>query len=109
MVTHLDLRREARGHVIMPGAIRHNVTCRAEVAVTDLSARGCRIISSGQDLVLGSALFVRLDQLAPLRATVRWDEAGIIGLEFDRPLYIPVMDHLLIRWPAPLTPELAAI
>lgn len=93
----------------MPGAIRHSVTCRAEIAVTDLSTAGCRIGTRNGELALGSALFVKLDHLAPLRATVRWHEAGIAGLEFDRPLYVPVLEHLLKHWPAGKTPELAAI
>lgn len=109
MTFQLDLRREMRGRVIMPGAIRHNVTCRAEVAIADLSTSGCRINRPGQDLAIGSAVFVRLHELAPLRAMVRWNQAGLTGLEFEQPLYIAVLDHLLNQWQVRMTAELVAI
>lgn len=109
MVLQRDQRREDRGSVVLPGGIRHNVTSRAEVKVTDLSARGCRIEAPGRDLDQGSAVFIRLDQLAPLRANVRWYEAGFAGLEFDQPLYVAVLDHLIARWPNRMTAELVTI
>lgn len=102
-----DSRRKAlRGSVAMPGRVRHNVTRRANVAIADLSAHGCRIEAADDEVAVGSPVFVRLDGLAPLRATVRWHEGGVAGLEFDHPLYIPVLDHLLKQWSLGVTAEL---
>jgi len=109
MFFQLDLRREERERVIMPGGIRYDVTSRTVVTVADLSTSGCRIDQPGHDLALGSIVFVRLDHLAPLRARVRWNEPGIAGLEFEQPLYIPVLNHLLNRWRNNITTNLAAI
>ena len=107
MVSFLDTRRrERRGTVAMPGAIRHNVTCRSNVSVGDLSARGCRILTRDEGITVGTSVFVRLNELAPLRATVRWRGEGSAGLEFDHPLYIPVLDHLLNHWSFTMTAEL---
>lgn len=92
-------RREDRDRVAMPGRLRRNVTCRTEVGVIDLSAHGCRIDTGGSALAIGSSVFVRLDELGALRATVRWQEDRIAGLEFDSPLYAPVVDHLVAHWP----------
>lgn len=99
-------RREYRGNVEMPGALRHNVTCRSNVSVSDLSVRGCRIATSAEGIAVGASVFVRLSELAPLRATVRWSGKGMVGLEFNQPLYIPVLDHLLNLWPFTMTAEL---
>ena len=102
-----DSRRKAlRGSVAMPGRVRHNITRRANVAIADLSAHGCRIEAAEAEVAIGSPVFVRLDGLAPLRATVRWQDGAIAGLEFDHPLYIPVLDHLLKQWSFEVTPEL---
>lgn len=97
MATIFDLRRESRGLVTMPGRIRHKINHRCEVAVTNLSRFGCRVVGSA-DCAVGSTLFVRLDQLAALRTTVRWRSGSVIGLEFDSPLYLPVLDHLMRNW-----------
>ncbi len=99
-------RRERRGTVAMPGALRYNVTCRSKVSVSDLSSHGCRVSTCDEGLVVGASVFVRLNDLAPLRATVRWRCAGIVGLEFDHPLYLPVLDHLLGHWPFTVTADL---
>ena len=106
MATEQTRRRERRGNVAMPGTIRHNVTCRSSVAISDLSARGCRIVTTDEGISAGTSLFVRLNHLAPLRATVRWRGQGNMGLEFDQPLYIPVLDHLLDQWPFAMIAEL---
>lgn len=107
MTAFKDSRRRAlRGSVVMPGGVRHSLTRRASVSIADLSANGCRIETTDEEIAIGSPVFVRLDGLAPLRATVRWRDAGVAGLEFDHPLYIPVMDHLLKQWSQGVTPEL---
>lgn len=99
-------RREPRGSIAMPGAIRHNVTCRTPVSISDLSARGCRVWTTDDSIGVGSCVFVRLNDLAPLRATARWRRGASVGLEFDQPLYIPVLDHLLGQWTFAMTVEL---
>lgn len=99
MSRQFNIRREARDRIAMPGRLRRNVTCRTEVGVLDLSPNGCRIDTGGSLLAIGSPVFVRLDQLGAVRATVRWQEDRIAGLEFDSPLYPPVVDHLVANWP----------
>jgi hypothetical protein len=99
-------RREQRGSVVMQGAIRHNITCRTPVSISDLSARGCRVFTADEGIGIGSCVFVRLNDLAPLRATARWRRGGNVGLEFDQPLYLPVLDHLLNHWQFTMTVEL---
>lgn len=104
-----ELRYEERGDVMMPGKLRHNVTCRTETDVIDLSTRGCRISVREKGITVGSTAFIRLDNLAPLRATVRWHAAGFAGVEFDWPLYLPVHDHLLNAWRFTVAAKLAPI
>lgn len=99
-------RSDRRGSVTMSGAIRHNVTCRSGVSINDLSARGCRILTDDEGIAVGTSVYVRLDKLAPLRATARWRNGDQVGLEFDQPLYVAVLDHLLGQWHFPKTVEL---
>lgn len=91
-------RRELRGQLAMPGTTRDGTASRCSVAVTDLSAHGCRVTFDNGDLNHVAQLVISLDNLAPQRAHVRWRNRLTAGLEFDQPLYPPVVDHLLSKW-----------
>lgn len=98
-------RREPRGQLAMPGAARDGSVSRCGVAVTDLSTHGCRIIFANNELDNALQVFISLDNLAPQRAHVRWRNRLTAGLEFEQPLYLPVVDHLLAKWKSDLMGE----
>lgn len=98
MNEELVRRREPRGQLAMPGTTRDGTTSRCSVAVTDLSTHGCRVIFANDELSHAGQLVISLDNLAPQRAHVRWRNRLTAGLEFDQPLYLPVVDYLLSKW-----------
>ena len=88
-------RRKCRRKVIsVPGKIRTGRGVAHHVAITDLSEGGCCAIEPGGSLTEGTAVSIRVGQLDPIDATVRWAGGGGIGLEFQRPLYGPVFEHI---------------
>ena len=74
--------------------------CRArggsasELVVLDLTMAGCMVSTGGLTLKVDQRILVKLRPLEVLPATVRWVEDRTAGLEFERPLYKPVLDHL---------------
>jgi hypothetical protein len=82
----------------MPARIRSRFSNRAQIVVTDLSPNGCRILAKEGELCDDQLAFIRLDQLEPWRARIRWRHFQVAGLEFDRTLYLPVVEHLANHW-----------
>lgn len=93
-----DKRRDDRHLILLPGRMRTMRAVTVHVAVTDLSPTGCQILGNADLFGIGQAVFIRLGQIEPLKATVRWRNFQIGGLEFDRPLYLPVAEHLAREW-----------
>lgn len=60
----------------------------------DLSETGCRFYDRRTVLKIGSALTIRIETLGPFDATVRWIEQDVVGVQFARPLYGPVFEHI---------------
>ncbi len=94
----IERRREPRGQLAMPGTTRDGHASRCCVAVTDLSTYGCRIIFASDGMGHAVQLIIGLDNLAPQRAHMRWRDRLTAGLEFEQPLYLPVVDHLVAKW-----------
>ena len=92
-------RCEDRQRLSIPAELRFAMTLRSAAEVTDLSAHGCRIRRCSYPFEPGTPVFVRLEGLAPIRGTVRWYQVDESGIEFDQPLYLPVLEHLLAQWP----------
>jgi hypothetical protein len=66
------------------------------VRVHDISEHGCKV-----DIVerpsVGETVWVKFEQLEPVRSTVRWAKDFAVGLEFDRPIDVRVLEWLLSR------------
>jgi hypothetical protein len=74
--------------------------CRArggsasELVVLDLTMAGCMVATRGLTHKVGQRVLVKLRPLEVLAGTIRWVEDRTAGIEFERPLYKPVLDHL---------------
>jgi hypothetical protein len=64
------------------------------VVIHDLSALGCRIASAGLLLRPGARVLVRPDCIEGIPGIVRWTTPESAGIEFERELYAPLVDHL---------------
>lgn len=76
-------------------------TCRtslgrvADVILSNLSTDGCGL-SIGEDMVRpGQVVSVKLPSLEPLHGVVCWVKGKQAGVKFERPLYGPVLEHLV--------------
>jgi hypothetical protein len=66
-----------------------------ELAVHDLSLGGCMVERLAWSVRPGDHVLIRLPGLSFQPASVLWVEGEFIGIEFDQPLYEPVMAHVL--------------
>ena len=91
---NIGRRTTPRKYFSVPGKIRNGRCVAHNVAVTDLSEGGCCVIERSSSLEVGSNVSIRVGRLDPIEATVRWAKGGELGLEFQRPIYGPVFDHI---------------
>lgn len=80
--------------------IRDTKGVLAEGCVLDLSQTGCQVtIKSGHSLRTGRTYSLRLGGMDLSTGCVIWSAYGKLGVEFLRPLYAPVMEDLVRRFP----------
>ncbi len=74
-----------------------------DVRVLDLSAFGCMIDRRTASLKPKDRVLIKLQRLAFQAATVIWVEDDRAGLEFEQPLYEPVLEYLKAFGNGPLS------
>ena len=89
------IRKSERLPVLLRGCCRSRSGFRDDVVITDISAEGCRVESRSSTLRTGDLVLVRLQGLEGQTGTVCWTENTALGIRFDRPLYGPVVEHLV--------------
>lgn len=62
--------------------------------ISDISPQGCCIRTDTVLFRVGSRVVIRPQGLEPLGGTVRWIADDCAGVEFDQPIYAPIVDHL---------------
>ncbi|NOW46784.1 hypothetical protein FHW96_002948 [Novosphingobium sp. SG751A] len=87
-------RQAIRRPLTMSARCRLMSGLQDNVTVSDLSTHGCRIATRTLSLAVGTRVMLKLDGLEAISCTVRWVESGQCGLQFERPIYEPVVEHL---------------
>jgi hypothetical protein len=87
-------RRASRVSVIVPATCRTATGRRGDVVIVDLTAEGCRLFTKAVPMSTGLRLRIRPELFESLAGVVRWTSQGFAGIEFDKPLYTPVAEHL---------------
>jgi len=90
----INQRRASRPPVVMPAVCRTDTGRQGDVTIVDLTAEGCRIFTKALSLSEGLKLRIRPQNFESLPGVVRWARGGFAGIQFDRPLYGPVAEHL---------------
>lgn len=85
-----------RQPVVAQAVLRQSGAQGSSIQLLDISERGCRV-SLLNKVAPGTRLWIRLPGLEAIEAVVRWEGNFMAGLEFSRPLYPPVLAHLLAR------------
>lgn len=88
------VRKSERLPVVLPARCRSRTGFVDRVVITDISPEGCRIESQGLTVHAGDLVVIRPQSLEGLTGMVRWVVGHSAGVQFDRPLYGPVVDHL---------------
>ena len=70
-----------------------------DVAIADLSASGCGVVTSGPALTPGVAYNVKIEGLEPQEARAAWAVGQRAGLTFSQSLHVAVADHFAQLYP----------
>jgi hypothetical protein len=95
---HENRRQARRGSVIMSAYCRTATGREGDVAIVDLTADGCCIFTKAVALSEGLRLRIGPSQFESFSGQVRWTSRGYAGIQFDKPLYGPVAEHLQAIW-----------
>ncbi len=90
----MQTRGEERYPKKLHGRYRTGNGLVRDVAVTDLSKRGCKFFDRFNRLQPGTYVSIRIGGLGPLDATVRWTKDHFVGLEFNRALHDAMLEHM---------------
>jgi hypothetical protein len=87
-------RRTGRLPLVLPARCRSRSGFLDRVVITDISILGCRIQSFALTMHRGDLVVLRPEGIEGLCGVIRWVHDHAAGIEFDRPLYQPVVEHL---------------
>lgn len=87
-------RRSQRRSVALAVQCRTQSGLRDDGEISDISAEGCCLRTRGIYFRVGARLIVRPSGMEGMSGVVRWVSSDLAGVEFDRPLYGPVLDHI---------------
>lgn len=93
--------RNARAAVRMPATCRGSTGLRDEGWLEDISEVGCCFVTRATCFKVGSHVALRPGGLEGITGVVRWAQANRCGIEFSRPLYGAVFDHLCAQFAKP--------
>lgn len=91
-------RNAARTAVRMPASCRSSTGLRDEGWLEDISDVGCCFITRATCFKVGSHIVLRPGGLEGITGIVRWVQANRCGIEFSRPIYGAVFDHLCAQF-----------
>ncbi len=88
-------RQAVRQPLWLTAVCRTSTGLREDVILSDISTDGCGITLANAKVRTGQKVIIRPDTLEGLPGTVCWVIGNRAGVKFDRPLYGPVVDHLV--------------
>jgi len=93
MDRNLDTRRSNRKPVQMAAQCRTSTGLRDKGWISDLSAEGCCVTTNGLFVREGARVLVRPEGMEGQSGVIRWVEGNRAGIQFDAPIYGPVVEH----------------
>ncbi|MGD9473014.1 MAG: PilZ domain-containing protein [Novosphingobium sp.] len=87
-------RRDMRLPVKMQGRYRSGNGRVHDVQISNLSLTGCRMFQNHSWLGEGDPIALRIENIGPIDAIVRWKDRTEMGVEFINALHPSVLDHL---------------
>lgn len=93
-------RSDAREQVVISGTCRIGERPPEDVLIIDLGASGCCLRGSSLGVTKSEPLELRIADVGPLAARLKWVKKGALGVAFDVPLDEAVLEKLYAA-PAP--------
>ena len=90
-------RRNQRHPITLDARCRTNTGLRDIGAISDISPDGCCVTTNELFVNIGMRVLVKPEGMEGLTGIVRWIDGNRAGIEFDAPLYGPVVEHLISR------------
>jgi hypothetical protein len=88
-------RRAQRRSVALPAQYRTTSALRDCGRISDISTQGCCVTAGDLLFRVGSHVVIRPDGMEAVGGTVRWIARNFAGIEFDRSIHAPVLEHLV--------------
>lgn len=95
----LTIRKHRRFAVRHGALLERSGGGRAEASglLVEISLDGCRITSgTAQGFAIGDPVRVRVDGFDAISGQVRWSDNGCVGLRFDRPLHLAMLETMIL-------------
>lgn len=89
-----ELRSEERRDIGAWGRYRSGRGIARDVKILDVNANGCRFHDKFGSLKPGARVTLKIGNIGPLLAHIRWTQRFVVGCEFEEPLYGAVLDHI---------------
>ncbi len=87
-------RGAERRDVALTARCRTSSGLRDAAELTDISTHGCCVACKGLIFDVGARLFIQPEGMEGIASVVRWVVKDKVGVEFDVPLYEPIVEHL---------------
>jgi hypothetical protein len=88
-------RKEERLAISANAKLCKSIREGVEGRMIDLSTAGCSFLDSSNSLQSGDKVWLKMEGLELWRGTVRWVRDEKVGIEFERPFYPAVLNHLI--------------
>lgn len=92
------VRRSHRVPVAATAKLRVIRGVKFDILVTNLTSEGCCVVAGHLNLRTGDYVCLKITEMEYLPSIVRWSTDAMAGLEFTRPLYEPVTEHLQAKF-----------
>ena len=89
-----EARRMPRFEITVQGRYRTGSGIARLIPIFEISETGCRFYDRFGRLAPGAEISIRIENIGPIVATVRWCKDHIVGVQFERPIYGPVFEHI---------------
>jgi len=89
-----DHRHENRRLVTIAAQCRTQSGLRDSGRISDISADGCCVSTNGLFVKVGSRVMIKPEGMEGLSGIIRWVDGFMAGVQFDSPIYAPVLEHL---------------
>ncbi|MEM6858198.1 MAG: PilZ domain-containing protein [Pseudomonadota bacterium] len=99
-----ERRRTLRRGVQTTIQVRDGEGFRIQGQVVDLSVTGCKVaFRKGLGLTPGETYTITLGGIVLDAGCVSWSVQGLAGIEFLKPIYAPVLEDIVRRFPSALS------